>query len=467
MESDGGWVPRLEKRGGKPVYQAIADAIADDIRDGILAPGVKLPPLRALAEVLGLDFTTVSRAYGEAGQRGLVIGRVGQGTFVQAAAAAASRPAALPPAFVDMAMNAPPLPGDPQLRSRMQREMAEAVQGLSDRRLRLYGDNAGSEEDRAAGLRWLSRRLPGLSTERLLVCPGAQGALLALLVSLARPGDTILAEELTYPGLKAAAAQLGIHIAGVGMDGQGMRPDSFREACDRHAPKALYCNPTLHNPTTTTLSAERRVEIVETARRHGVAIIEDDAYGMLPEDGPPPLAAIGPDVVFHVAGLAKCLSPALRIAYLAVPDRRHSLRLAAAVRATMMAASPLGAAAATRWIESGLALDILAGIRGETRLRRRAAADILPAGSYEAGPDSFHLWLRLPEEWTRAEFVGQLRARGLSAAAGDAFALSASAVPEAVRLCLGVPSDEAETRDLLTRVADLLDQPPVLAASVV
>lgn len=467
-ESDGGWVPRLEKRGGKPVYQAIADAIADDIRDGILAPGVKLPPLRVLAEVLGLDFTTVSRAYNEAGQRGLVIGKVGQGTFVLVAAPSFQpRAEAAPPAFIDMSMNAPPLPADPRLRARMRQEMAEAVQGFSDRRLRLYGDNAGSEEDRAAGLRWLGRRLPGVTAERLLLCPGAQGALLALLTSLVRPGDTVLAEELTYPGLKAAAAQLGLHVIGVDMDGQGMLPDAFRAACERHAPKALYSNPTLHNPTTTTLPVERRVEIVEIARRHGVAIIEDDAYGMLSEDGPPPLAAIGPDMVFHVAGLAKCLSPALRIAYLVVPDRRQVQRLAGAVRATMMAASPIGAAIATRWIESGLALDILAGIRAETRLRRRAAADILPAGSYEAGAEAFHLWLRLPDDWSRAEFVGQLRGRGVSAAAGDAFAAAPMVVPEAVRLCLGVPADEAETRGVLTLVADLLDQPPAMAASVV
>ncbi len=465
MDAESGWVPRLEKA-GKPVYQAIADAIADDIRDGVLSPGAKLPPLRTLAEVLGLDFTTVSRAYGEARRRGLVVGKVGLGTFVEARTPSRPEAKASPAAFIDMSMNAPPLPDAPQLLARMRQEMADVALGFPDRRLLSYGDNAGAEEDRAAGVRWLAGRIPGLSQDRLIVCPGAQGALLALLSTLVHPGDTVLTEELTYPGMRSLAAQLGVHLAAVAMDEHGLLPDAFQAACERHAPKALYCNPTLHNPTTVTLSAERRTEIVEIARRHGMVIIEDDAYGMLPADGPPPLAAIGPDVVYHVAGLAKCLSPALRVAFLVAPDRRQAMRMVGAVRATMMAAAPVGAAVATRWITSGVATDVLAGIRAEARRRQRVAAEVLPAGSYVGAPEAFHLWLHLPEDWSRAEFAGQLRARRLLVAASDAFSVAPQA-PEAVRLCLGSLADGAETRRVLAQVADLLDQPPTMALSVV
>lgn len=459
-----GWQPRLEP--GKPVYQAIADAIADDIRSGTLAAGVKLPPLRLLAEQLGLDFTTVSRAYGEAQRRGLVVGKVGQGTFVQSRPSESPRAEAAETAFIDMAMNAPPPPADPALLARLRQDMAEQLLAFPDRRLMGYGDNAGTEEDRAAGLRWLAERLPGLSPDRLLVCPGAQGALLALVASLAAAGDTILTEELTYPGMRALAGQLGMRLAGVAMDRDGLLPDSFRAACRQHAPKALYINPTLHNPTTITLSAERRAEIVDIARQHGVAIIEDDAYGMLPEDGPPPLAAFGPDVVYHVAGLAKCLSPALRVGYLVAPDRRHALRLTGALRATSLAAAPLTASVATRWIMSGLAAEVRDGIRAAARLRQRVAAEMLPSGSYRSDPDAFHLWLSLPEDWTRADFLGQLRARRLLVAAADAFAVGETA-PQALRLCLGALADGAETRRVLAQVADLLDQPPTMALSVV
>lgn len=465
MDAESGWLPKVEK-GGKPVYQAIADAIAEDIRDGALAPGAKLPPLRTLAERLGLDFTTVSRAYGEAQRRGLVVGKVGQGTFVQAPQASRPRSEALPSAFTDMAMNAPPLPDNPALLARMRQEMSGMVLDFSDRRLMGYGENAGAEEDRAAGVRWLSGRIPGLTADRLVVVPGAQGALLALITSLAAPGDTILTEELTYPGMKALAGHLGIHLAGVPMDGDGLLPDAFRAACERHAPKALYTNPTLHNPTTATLAADRRAEIVEIARRHGIVIIEDDAYGMLPENGPPSLAALGPDVVYHVAGLAKCVSPSLRIGFLVAPDRRHAMRMIGALRATSLAASPVAAAMATRWINSGLAGEVLAGIRAEARRRQRAAAEVLPKGSFVTAPDAFHLWLALPEDWSRAEFAGHLRARRLLVAASDAFAVT-QAAPEAVRLCLGSLTDETEVRGVLAAVADLLDQPPTMALSVV
>src|SRR3954452_11188450 len=75
------WIPDL-KRWGKPHYRAIVEALAEDIRTGRLSAGMRLPTQRALAEVLDLNFTTVSRGYVEAHKRGLVEGRVGQGTFV-------------------------------------------------------------------------------------------------------------------------------------------------------------------------------------------------------------------------------------------------------------------------------------------------------------------------------------------------------------------------------------------------
>ena len=76
------WMPALGRDGG-PVYLAIAEAIAADIDEGRLLPGMRLPAQRALAEALGIDFTTVTRAYAEAGKRGLVEGRVGHGTYVR------------------------------------------------------------------------------------------------------------------------------------------------------------------------------------------------------------------------------------------------------------------------------------------------------------------------------------------------------------------------------------------------
>lgn len=465
MDREANWVPKIDK-GGKPVYLAIADAIADDVRDGMLSPGAKLPPLRVLAERLGLDFTTVSRAYAEAGRRGLVVGRVGQGTFVRAPIGDAGRRAESGSSVIDMTMNAPPLPDSPALVERMRREWAAVAAEISPRRLLGYGDNAGAEEDRAAGVYWLRHRIPDLTEDRLVICPGAQGAMLALFSLWAHPGDTVLTEALTYPGMKALAAHLGFRLVGLPMDGEGILPDAFREACQTHKPKAFYCNPTLHNPTTITLSLERRQEIATIAREHGVPIVEDDAYGMLPASSPPAFAALAPELTYHIAGLAKCVAPALRIAYLVAPDRRHAIRAAASLRATMLMASPITSALATRWILGGTAEAALNGIRAEARARRQLALELLPEGSYSSAPDAFHLWLRLPEGWSRAEFAAHLRARGLAVAGSDAFAVTETP-PEALRICLGTLPDREETRKTLLLLADMLEQSPAVTLSVV
>ena len=113
------WAPQLSRL-GKPRYLAIADAIAEDIRSGKLAPSERLPPQRKLARRLDIDFTTVARGYVEAQRRGLIESRVGQGTFVRASAKRRHGPIARHPEIVDLSMNLPPEPDDPELLDRMQ-----------------------------------------------------------------------------------------------------------------------------------------------------------------------------------------------------------------------------------------------------------------------------------------------------------------------------------------------------------
>ncbi|HYD65405.1 PLP-dependent aminotransferase family protein [Azospirillum sp.] len=468
----GSWCPRIANR-DKPVYLAIADAIAADVGAGTLLPGQRLPPQRQLAERLGIDFTTVSRAYLEARRRGLVDARVGQGTFVRAPASAAPAPAerSAPtapavPRVVDMTMNQPPLPDAPALLERLRAGIAAAAADLGMADVLHYPGAGDGMEDRAAGAAWLAPRLPGVAAGRLLVTPGTQGALLALLTALARPGDTVCVEALTYPGFKAVAAQLGLRIAGVPMDADGIDPDALRAALARHRPKALYLIPTLHNPTTATMPPERRRAVVAAAREHGVPIIEDDIYGPLPADPPPPLAALAPDIVFHVAGLAKCVSPMLRIAYLVAPDARQALRVAAAQRATTLMASPLTAAVARRWIADGTAAAVLGAVRAEAAARRALAEAILPADAVVTKPEAFHLWLRLREPWSRGEFAAHLRTRGIATVASDAFATTPEA-PDALRICLGAMAGRDETRRVLETIADTLDQLPAAGGVII
>ncbi|MEZ2218459.1 PLP-dependent aminotransferase family protein [Rhizobium sp. RCC_161_2] len=457
------WTPVINKAAG-PVYLAIADALQVDIRSGHLKPGTRLPPQRALAEALGIDFTTVTRAYAEARKRGLVEGRVGQGTYVSEGRIP-RRQRSVISGLVDMSMNLPPRFNDGDLTTRMWRGISEleASDGL-DLLLR-YQHPGGAIRDREAGAEWLAGRLPGIGPERILVCPGAQGALLAVASMLTAPGDIVCAEALTYPGFLSVAAHLRLTVVGVEVDDKGLIPEAFEQICVSKRPKALYCNPTINNPTTITLPLSRRKAILDIAVRYDVAIIEDDAYGALPAEPVAPLAALAPERVYHIAGLAKCLSPALRIAYLAVPDLRAATRLAGIIRATSAMASPLSAAIARRWIEDGTAEAVLAAIRQESKGRQAIAAELLPAAHVLADPEGFHIWLRLPPAWSRGEFTARLRSAGIGVVASDAFALGPA--PEAVRLGLGAAENHDHLRQSLGIVADLLAETPAASTIVI
>jgi len=132
----------------------------------------------------------------------------------------------------------------------------------------------------------------------------------AVLGAVTNPGDTVCAEALAYPGFRAAASQLGLAVLGLEMDAEGIVPAALARACRDVGPRALCCTPTFQNPTTATMSEARRREIVAIARRHRLRIVEDDAYGKVPEQSPPALAVLAPDLTWHIAGLAKLASPA-------------------------------------------------------------------------------------------------------------------------------------------------------------
>jgi len=458
------WIPDLSMS-DRPRYIALADRIAADVASGRLVAGDRLPPQRALARRLGLDFTTVARGYAEAGKRGFIHARVGSGTFIRSPPKAPARAAPSPPPRavpVDLTMNLPPEPDDPDVVARM-RAGLEAV-GRDLVGLMRYQPFGGGAADKEAASLWLGRRGLVPSQDRIFITPGAHPALTGILGILTRPGQVILSECITYPGIRAIAAQLNVSLIGLPMDRDGIDPDGFAAACRRLAPRALYLNPTLQNPTTLTVTPRRREEIAALARRAGVAIIEDDAYGFIPSPAPAPLAAIAPDVTWHIAGLAKCMGPGIRVAYVVAPDTRSGWAFAAAVRSATVMASPLTVALATRWIEDGTADVILRFVRAEAAQRQTIARQVLPAGAFRSDPVSFNVWLSLPQGWTRSAFTGHMRSTGIGVVASDAFATAASP-PEAVRICLGGPASRDEIRNALEYAAHAMAELPAVASS--
>lgn len=460
------WRPRFIE-GARTKSLGIVEALEADLRAGRVRPGDRLPAQRAIAEALDVDLTTVTRAFNEARRRGLVDAHPGRGTFIRDAGEpdAASGGAAGATAL-DLSMNMPPQPAAAALHRRIPEGIAAL---LADPRGMLhlhYQESTGSEPDRRAAATWLRGRVDAVTPDRVVVAGGAQSALFALCAILLRPGETIAAGALTYPGLKAVAAQLGLALAPLAMDDGGIVPEAFERACRDGAPRALYVIPSIDNPTTATLSEERRRRLVAIARAHDVAVLEDDPYSPLTPEPAPAFAALAADITWHIATLSKCATPALRVAYVVAPTSAQALRLAGALRATTLMAPPLMAALASRWILDGRLDEITRAIRAENAARQALAASILGGAAFAADPHGHHLWLRMPPHWRAGAFAEHADRSGVAIVPSAAFAVAASPV-EAVRLSLGVAPDRAALEDALTLIAGLLSQPSPATRAVV
>ncbi len=470
------WIPDLNDHPG-PRYLALADRLETSIASGELQPGERLPTHRALARRLGVTVGTVSRGYAEAEHRGLVSGEVGRGTFVTPTASPVTGDALsgladlegeeAPGAddLMDLGPNEPPpLDGDVGARA-----LAATLSELAaDPRLAAllgYQPNAGTLRHRAAGAAWIGRTGLLADPARVLVTAGSQHAVAVTLAALARPGDTVLTESLVFPGIKALARLLHLDLEGLPTDADGLVPEAFEAAARSGRARVLYTVPTIQNPTCSVMPAVRRERIAAIARTHGVAIVEDDVHGRLPDDPPPPLASFAPEVSYYVANTSKSLVPGLRIAYLLAPAAAVE-RLAAGIWTTTWMAPPLMAEIATRWIEDGTAERLLAARRREASERQRLAARVLAGFRFDAHPHGYYLWLHLPEPWRADELVARARGRGIVITPPAAFAVGRGPVPHAVRLCLGAVPDRRRLAAALTALAELLDAPPEPRAGI-
>jgi DNA-binding transcriptional MocR family regulator len=458
------WRPRLAEH-GQLKSMGIVDALEADIRAGRLAPGVRLPPQRAIAVALGVDLTTVTRAFNEARRRGLVDAKTGRGTFVRRVADVAGAELHAAP-VVDLSLNIPPQPAAAQL----QRLIPETIGDLLSREQGMlhlrYQESSGSVPDRAAGAVWLSDRIAGVKPASVLLASGAQSALFAVCECLVRPGETIAAGGVTYPGIKAIAQQRGYILEPLAMDNEGIIPDAFEDACRRSAPRAIYLIPSIDNPTTATMPEARRQGIIAIARTHGVAIIEDDPYSSLLKEPPASFARLAPETTWHIETLSKCVTPALRIAYVVAPSEAQALRLAGVLRAMTLMAPPLNAALASRWITTGILDDIRNAIREEAMARQKIAREHLGHFDFAADPHGHHLWLRMPTHWRAADLAAHAERAGFAVVPSSAFATSGSS-PEAVRISLGVAASRETLVKALRLFAELLVQPVLASKAIV
>jgi DNA-binding transcriptional MocR family regulator len=456
------WKPTLSNR-EQPLYLAIANAIAQDVSNGRLAEGQRLPPQRDLADELKVALTTVTRAYSEAERRGLVSGEVGRGTFVRRRETFGVRPQSEPTAIDLTANNLPPF----ALRQDIFDSMSRIVASGEAASIFEYQPNHGIKRHREAGAKLLRSFGVNASPESVLLTNGGQHAMAVVFSAITQPGDTVLTAELTYSGMKSLANFLHIRLRALAMDEEGIRPDALEAACATTEARALYCMPTLQNPTASVMSERRRREIVAIAESYRLVIVEDDSYGfLLPRQSSLWSLAGSEATVYYLTGTSKSLAPGLRVGFLLSPSQMVD-RLAASISSTTLMAPSAMAEVVSRWIEDGTAANVMDWKREELRARQKIASASLSAFDYHAHPSSPHGWLIIPEPWNVRDFVAQARMRGVAVSPAEDFIVGRSTSTHAVRLCLGPVEERSRLQHALEMLAEILERPPAPCRALV
>jgi len=443
-----GWFPDLGNTPA-PKYRAIAEALTAAIRAGTLRPGERLPPQRDLARELHVDLTTVTRAYGIVRDAGLIEAGGRLGSYVRNTADFAAGFAS-----DDTGMNMPPQPGFALLGEAIRTGTAALLRAAGPSPLLQYKPSQGGTHDRIAAAEALTEREVPAREEEMLIAAGGQHALHAIFGTVFAPGDTVCTGRYIYPGMRALAARFGLRLRVVESDAGGLDPDALARAAPGAA--VLYIVSTNDNPTTATLDLSRRAAIAEIARRHGLTIVEDDAYGLLPAAPLPPIASLAPERVWHIGSVAKIISPALRVAHVRAPSAEAATRLAADLHETAVMAPPLNAALVSLWLRDGSFDRLVAAVRAEAMARARIVARHLAGHAHAMQPEGYHLWLPLGASADADALAAAMRPFGLSAVPGSAFAAMPGESANALRISTGGAIDHDRLRRALEQLAELL-----------
>lgn len=428
----------------RPVYAALADAAAAAIRDGRLRPGERLPTHRQLAFDLGVSVQTVSRAYDELMRRGLAVGEVGRGTYVCGTPPGPGVPFSAErqhSGMIDLSIIRPVVE-EAQVAA-MRRGLAALGQDCPVSALASFRPSSALYRYRAAAERWLL--LCGLALRRqgLLITNGATPALALALHAATRPGDLVVADALTHHGLISLARLFGLRLAGVPGDAEGPEPDALEALCRGGEARALFVMPAGLNPRAAVMGEDRRRQIAALARRHDLAIVENDAWGPLEPGRPAPVAAHAPERSFYVTSLTKCLLPGLRLGFLAMPERLES-EIANRDLALNWMATPVMAELAARWIADHTADDLLQRQRAVLAERNALAARLLDGLPLCASPNGPHIWLPMSQPGSDEALVVAARLHGVAISSAAPFRAEPGAPGvSGIRVCLGGEPVEA------------------------
>ena len=298
-----------------------------------------------------------------------------------------------------------------------------------------------------------SRAHMATDPSEVLVTSGSLQALDLVNLALLSPGDPVIVEEATYSGTLSRLGALGADVHGVSLDSDGMRVDHLNDLLETlvgqgRRPKFIYTIPTVQNPTGTVMPVERRLELLETARRYEVAIFEDDCYADLVFDGlrPPTIRSLdaGGGQVVYCGSFSKTLAPALRLGYIVADWPMMSRLLAMKTDAGSGALEQIVVAeyAATHFHDH---VDMLTKVlRGKCEAICGALRDNLDGlASFEPPRGGIFVWVALPEGVDTDRLVAPAGARGVEFNPGSGWCVDPRYGARRMRLCFGhLPPDD-------------------------
>lgn len=461
------WLPEMEGTSG-PYYKALAERIASAIASGELTPGERLPPQRLLADALEVTVGTITRAYREAERQGLVEAKVGSGTRVRGGAPDTPDFHHLSRAGTDSIDLSLSIPIPNPLRAA---QLSSVLHRIADQNTQLdvsldYQPEQGNLCQRQQLADWLSAQGLPMQAQELVLTVGGQHADFLALQSLIRPGEAVASDALTYPGMIAAARQLGLKHLPVSMDREGMRPDALERLCQRQRIRLLYLMPEHNNPTAAHMSLERREAIVRIARKYDLLLLEDGVQFVRADQRGTPFYQLAPERALYIFSVSKILSGGLRFGALRAPANLLP-QLSAGLRSQCWSSAGLMGAAACEWLTSGEAQTLIDWQWQELQARHQLLEERLRGYEFHTHPCGFQAWLHLPEPWRASDFIEQAGLRGVTLISPEPFCVGTQPAPQAIRICLTPPAQREALAIGLERLADLLAEGPRLSAPLV
>jgi len=264
--------------------------------------------------------------------------------------------------------------------------------------------------------------------------------------------DTVAIETFTYNNFKLAGQALGYRFQPIACDEEGMLPDALQQFLQKGGCRLVYVQPTVHNPTCSVMSLQRRQAIAEVVRSFkDVYLVEDDAYRFLhPLSPPPAFIQLMPERTIHVCSFSKIFNPFLRIAYIIYPKGLLQ-GIDPVIRITTSGSSALFNAFVQHLLQHNL-LPPIGAIKRQIALglHERVLA-VFEGLEYSLFPGSYHMWVKLPAHLPANVFVPQMSAKGIDVMSSADFSVEGS--QEYIRIAMGAQWESPELVPALKTIA--------------